>query len=157
MSPHIFKISVAASALLALSGCSTLSGLNPFSGGSDNSASSSVVTAKKGAPQLGVNGFLWRASLETLDFMPLAEVDPIGGVIVTDWHSNPGVPGERFKANVYILDSRLRADALKVSIFKQSFAQGTWSDAPTDGDTARQIENAILTKARELHIASGDR
>lgn len=108
------------------------------------------------APQNGVNSYLWRATLETLDFMPLDQTDVYGGVIVTDWYSNPQVPTERFKANVYILDSNLRADGLKVSIFKQTQSGGGWKDANVDGDTARQIENAILTKARELYIATED-
>ena len=105
---------------------------------------------------MGVNSFLWRASLETLEFMPLDQVDPFGGVIITDWYSNPEAPGERFKANVYILDANLRADALKASIFKQTNQGGGWVDGTVDADTARQIENAILTRARELWIATVD-
>lgn len=108
------------------------------------------------APNMGVNTYLWRASLETLEFMPLEQIDPFGGVIITDWYANPSVPTERFKANVYILDTNLRADGLKVSIFKQSQAVGGWADANVDADTARQIENAILTRARELFIATED-
>lgn len=108
------------------------------------------------APQNGVNSYLWRATLETLDFMPLDQTDVYGGVIVTDWYSNPRVPTERFKANVYILDSNLRADGLKVSVFKQTQAAGGWQDASVDADTERQIENSILTRARELFIATED-
>ena len=108
------------------------------------------------APNMGVNSFLWRASLETLDFMPLAQVDPFGGVIVTDWYASAEAPNERFKANVYILDTNLRADALKTSIFKQTRSAGGWQDASVDADTARQIENAILTRARQLYIATVD-
>ena len=108
------------------------------------------------APNMGVNSFLWRASLETLDFMPLAQVDPFGGVIVTDWYASAEAPNERFKANVYILDTNLRADALKTSIFKQTRAAGGWQDAAVDADTARQIENSILTRARQLYIATVD-
>ena len=105
---------------------------------------------------MGVNSFLWRASLETLEFMPLEQVDPFGGVILTDWYASPEAPDERFKANVYILDANLRADALKTSIFKQVRNGNSWTDAPTDADTARQIENAILTRARELFISTVD-
>ena len=114
------------------------------------------VKTKKSAPRMGVNEFLWRASLETLNFMPLSEIDPFGGVIITDWYANPELPNERFKANVYILDTRLRADALKVSIFKQTRNGAGWVDAKTDADTARTIENSILTRARELYIATKD-
>ena len=108
------------------------------------------------APNLGVNNYLWRASLETLNFMPLQQVDPYGGVIVTDWYANEQVPNERFKANVYILDTNLRSDALKASIFKQTRTANGWQDAVVDADTARQIENAILHRARQLWIATED-
>lgn len=103
---------------------------------------------------IGVNGYLWRASLDTISFMPLAEVDPFGGVIITDWYANPQMPTERFKLTVYILDTRLRADALAVNVFRQvRDEQGSWSDAQTSGDTAYEIENAILTRARQLRIS----
>jgi len=109
------------------------------------------------APNLGVNTYLWRATLETLNFMPLDQTDTFGGVIITDWYSNPQVPTERFKATVYILDTNLRADGLKVSVFKQTqTVGGGWKDASVDADTARQIENSILTRARQLFIATED-
>jgi len=78
------------------------------------------------------------------------------GCIITDWYSNPTAPTERFKATVYILDTNLRADGLKVSIFKQNQTVGGWQDANVDADTARQIENSILTRARQLYIATED-
>lgn len=109
------------------------------------------------APQIGVNSFLWRASLDTLSFMPLTQVDPTGGVIITDWANDPKVPNERFKATVYILDTRLRADGLKVNIFRQVQANGVWQDAQTNPDTAIQIENAILTRARQLRLSQIER
>ena len=110
--------------------------------------------AKGGDAGIGVNSFLWRASLDTLNFMPLVSADPFGGVIITDWYTNPEKPNERFKATVYILDTRLRADALKVSIFKQQLTANGWSDAPTDAETGVQIENAILTKARQYKLST---
>ncbi len=94
--------------------------------------------------------------METLNFMPLDQVDTFGGVIITDWYANPTVPTERFKANVFILDSNLRADGLKVSVFKQTQTTNGWQDATVDADTARQIENSILTRARQLFIATVD-
>lgn len=103
---------------------------------------------------IGVNSFLWRASLDTLNFMPLASADPFGGVIITDWYSDPTTPNERFKATVYILDTRLRADALNVSIFRQTQVGGAWTDATVDPDTEIQIENAILTRARQLRLSN---
>lgn len=107
---------------------------------------------------IGVNSFLWRATLDTLDFMPLASADPFGGVILTDWYANPEAPSERFKATVYILDSRLRADGLKVNVFRQTYsAERGWLDAAASADTALKIENAILTRARQLKIATLDK
>lgn len=102
---------------------------------------------------IGVNSFLWRASLETLDFMPLDSADPYGGTIITGWHSNASAPEERFKATVYILDTRLRADGLKVAVFKEVRSpEGDWVSAHVDPDTEIQIENSILSRARELKI-----
>ena len=107
------------------------------------------------ASAIAVNGYLWRASLDTLAFMPLASADPYGGLIITDWYVNPEKPDERFKATVYILDSRLRADGLNVSIFKQvKNAAGEWTDAPAAGQTEIDIENAILTRARQLRLSN---
>lgn len=110
--------------------------------------------ASSGEPvEIGVNSFLWRASLDTLSFMPLASVDPFGGVIITDWYTSPESPAERFKMNVYILDRRLRADGVKVAVFRQvRNAQSSWVDAAADPETAIKLENAILTRARQLKI-----
>jgi hypothetical protein len=104
---------------------------------------------------IGVNGYLWRASLDTLSFMPLASADPYGGVIITDWYSNPQTPDEQFKATVYILDTRLRADGLSVTVYKRvRNASGQWADAQTSAQTETDIENAILTKARQLRLSN---
>ncbi len=103
---------------------------------------------------IGVNAYLWRASLDTLSFMPLSSADPFGGVIITDWYTDPTTPNERFKATVYILDTRLRADALNVSIFRQANTNGNWADAAVDPETEVQIENAILRRARELRLST---
>jgi hypothetical protein len=112
---------------------------------------------RHGAPleEIGVNAYLWRATLDTLAFMPLASADPYGGVVITDWYVNPEKPDERFKATVYILDTRLRADGLNVTIFRQtSNGAGGWVDAPTDAQTSIDIENAILTRARQLRLSN---
>jgi hypothetical protein len=106
-------------------------------------------------PAIGVNGYLWRATLDTLSFMPLASADPYGGVIITDWYVNPEKPDERFKCTIYILDSRLRADGLNVAVYKQNRdAAGAWVDAASAGQTETDIENAILTRARQLRLSN---
>jgi len=108
----------------------------------------------EGGGGIGVNAFLWRASLDTLSFMPLTSADPFGGVIITDWHSPPETPGERFKMTVYILDRRLRADGLKVAVFRQEKGSAEWVDSAVTDATARQLENAILQRARQLRLDS---
>ncbi|MCC5996816.1 MAG: DUF3576 domain-containing protein [Oceanicaulis sp.] len=106
-----------------------------------------------GDADIGVNSYLWRASLEVLHFMPISEVDPFGGVIITDWYAISEAPDERFRATVYILDTRLRADALSVQLFKQARGEGgEWRDASVDPATRLQVESAILTRARQLRI-----
>lgn len=106
-----------------------------------------------GGTGIGVNSFLWRASLDTVAFMPLASADPFGGVILTDWYENPDVPGERFKLNVFILDRQLRSDGVRVAVFKQTKQNNNWRDAATSPEMALGIENAILSRARELRVA----
>jgi hypothetical protein len=104
---------------------------------------------------IGVNSYLWRATLDTLAFMPLASADPYGGTVITDWYINPEKPDERFKATVYILDTRLRADGLNVTVFKQTKdANGAWVDSPVAGQTDIDIENSILTRARQLRLSN---
>ncbi len=99
---------------------------------------------------VAVNAYLWRGSLDTLSFMPLVSADPFGGVIITDWYSPPGISGERFKATIYILGRELRADDLRVSIFRQNNTGGVWQDSTVADSTATDIEDKILARAREL-------
>lgn len=120
-----------------------------FGGGKSRAAAADAQTG------IAVNGYLWRATLDTLSFMPLASADPYGGVIITDWYVNPEKPDERFKCTVYILDSRLRADGLNVAVFKQNRdASGGWVDAASAAQTETDLENAILTKARQLRLSN---
>jgi len=99
---------------------------------------------------IGVNSYLWRATLETLSFMPLMQADSAGGVIVTDWYANPNTPGERVKLTVSILDQDLRADALRVAASRQVNQNGVWVDAPVAAATVQKLEDIILTRARDL-------
>ena len=99
---------------------------------------------------IGVNSYLWRASLDALSFMPLLQTDSNGGVIVTDWYANPQNPGERMKLTVSILDKDLRADALRVAASRQVAQSGVWVDAPVQAATVQKLEDVILTKARDL-------
>jgi hypothetical protein len=99
---------------------------------------------------LGINAYLWRASLDTLAFMPLAQVDSTGGVIITDWYATPQSPNERVKVTVSILDTELRADAVRVTAIRQTLAANGWLDAPVRAGTVQKLEETILSRARDL-------
>jgi hypothetical protein len=121
----------------------------------DTAAGSTAISSSGGHITLGVNSYLWHAALDTLAFMPLHSADPFGGVIITDWYSAPATPNDRMRVTVYILDRRLRADGLKVSVFRQAVGPQGWADAAVNPETAVKLEDAILTRARELRLASG--
>jgi len=152
------SVVVAAMGAVALAGCAhhnsgpapyaaNSGGFHPFGGGNRPAAASTAA--------IGVNGYLWRATLDTLAFMPLSSADPYGGVVITDWYVNPEKPDERFKCTVYILDTRLRADGLNVTVFKQvKDAAGGWADAAASDQTSIDIENSILTRARQLRLSN---
>ena len=107
----------------------------------------------QGGSGIGVNSYLWRASLDTLAFMPLASADPFGGVIITDWYSPPETPDERFKVNIFILDRQLRSDGLRAAVFHQHHdASGAWTDTAVEATTHTDLENTILTRARQLRV-----
>jgi hypothetical protein len=107
-----------------------------------------------GGGALGVNAYLWRGALDTLSFMPLASADPFGGVIITDWYTPPAASGERFKATAYILGRELRSDGVRVAIFRQVLQNGQWVDASVSAVTVGEIENKVLSRARELREQS---
>jgi len=129
-----------AAAVLGLSACG--------SGGDDGRLRADMAASQ--VTSIGVNSYLWRASLESLSFMPLTQADSAGGVIVTDWYANPASPQERVKVSVSILDSDLRADALRVAASRQVLQNGVWVEAPVQAATVQRLEDIILTKARDL-------
>jgi hypothetical protein len=110
-----------------------------------------------GAPGggIGVNAFLWRATLDTLSFMPLSSADPFGGVVITDWYSPPGAGNERFRATAYILGRQLRSDGVRIVVFRQERSRaGTWVDAPVSAGTGTELEDQVLVRARDLRAQS---
>ena len=136
MVKYVFSAAIAG--MLMVSGCQS---------GSGGSADSRVMQQNIGS----VNPYLWRASLDTFENLPVANADPIGGLINYDWKSFESAPNERIKATVYILDTRLRADGVKVSVFRQQKNEaGDWVDAEVVPETALQLENKILDRARLL-------
>jgi hypothetical protein len=137
------RLSVALLALVALAAC----GHKTRPGAAADLAAAKSTT-------IGVNAYLWKAALETLSFMPITQADSNGGVIVTDWYSNPAAPTERMKVVVTILDPELRADALHVSASKEVFQAGSWVTAPIPATTTQQLESIILEKARDIRRAT---
>ena len=121
-------------------------------GGKDARVRTDLAASK--VTTIGVNSYLWRASLDTLSFMPLVQTDSNGGVIVTDWYVNPRVPSERMKVTVAILDQDLRADALRVAAIRQVAQNGQWVEAPVQAATVQKLEDIILTRARDLRRAA---
>ena len=124
-------------------------GIRLFGSGED-------VPEDQAGPPIGVNSFLWRGALDTVSFMPVTSADPFGGVILTDWYTPPETPDERFKLNIFILDRQLRADGIRVAVFRQvrDVEAGTWVDADVDAATTNALEETILTRARELRAGS---
>ena len=122
--------------------------------GTDRSQARNAA-ADQGGGGIGVNAFLWRATLDTLSFMPLSSADPFGGVVITDWYTPPGTSGERFRATAYIMGRQLRSDGVRVVIFRQEQQRnGNWVDSPVSAGTAGELEDQVLARARELRSQS---
>lgn len=113
-----------------------------------------AVSEPTSVTSIGVNAYLWRAALDTMQFMPLAQVDSAGGVIIGDWYQNPAVPNERVKVTVAILDAAMRADAVQVSAQRETMENGRWVAAPVRAGTVQRLEEIILEKARTLRQAA---
>ncbi|RIX32544.1 DUF3576 domain-containing protein [Sphingomonas edaphi] len=137
MSRLTFTVAAVIAAGVALTGCSK-----------NRDVPTQLAPSKM--TMIGVNSYLWRAAVDTLSFAPLVTADSNGGVIVTDWYSNPRTPGERVKLTVSILDQDLRADALRVAASRQVNQGGSWVDAPVAAATVQKLEDIILTRARDL-------
>ncbi len=135
-------ISVALMVVLAVAGC----------GGKNKRVNAALAASN--VTTIGVNAYLWRASLDALSFMTIVQTDSNGGVIITDWYANPANPGERVKVTVTILDRDLRADALRVAASRQIAQNGVWVSAPVQAATVQKLEDIILTKARDLRRGS---
>ena len=134
---------------LVLAGCGSSN-----DGSRDMDTGTSAIASSSSRVTLGVNSYLWHASLDTLSFLPLVSADPFGGVIISEWYVAPTSPDERLKVTVYIMDRALRADGLKVVVFRQTRNGTAWQEAQASPDTAHKLEDSILTRARELRLAT---
>lgn len=125
--------------------------------GVDRERQAREAAAAGGTSGMSVNAFLWRATLDTLSFMPLASADPFGGTIITEWYSPPAADGERFRAQAYVMGRQLRSDGVRVQVFRQVLNRGQWVDAPVSTATNAELEDKVLARARELRSQSASR
>lgn len=161
---RLLRVAIPAAAALALIACSNDSARDSETVRAEDGKNGGLLESlfggsepAKGGSAITVNSFLWRASLDTVSFLPLSSADPFGGVIISDWYSPPETPNERFKVTVYILDRQLRADGLRVSVFRQrKDRSGGWVEAKVDEGTGRDLENAILKRARQMRVRLND-
>ena len=171
---YAFSAILMLATILIISGCESYRGEAKYPTGMDRTTTGGDIYAEResifgkgglslmggkdkekndGSNGIGVNSYLWRASLDTVSFMPLASADPFGGVIITDWYIAEEKPDERFKVNVFILDKQLRSDGVKVKVFRQVQKGGKWIDSAVADNTGPQMEDAILTRARQIRVA----
>lgn len=161
-----------AGAALGLSSCSSIKTEAKYPSGHDRGATGQDIYGKRqtimgedglkllggknksgaGEGGIGVNSFLWRATLDTVSFMPLASADPFGGVILTDWYTDPATPNERVKINAFIMGRELKADGIRIRTFRQEIQGSAWRDVPVSEETSRKLEDTVLTRARQLRI-----
>jgi len=148
---RVSTFALAAACAASLAGCQFVrDDINRTFGNSPADEARRADVAASQVTTIGVNAFLWRAALETLSFAPLAQADSNGGVIVTEWYSNPENPAERVKVTATILDADLRADALRVTAAREVLQNGQWMAAPVTAATVQRLEEIILTRARDL-------
>ena len=101
---------------------------------------------------VNVNGYLWRATLNILSFVPLISTDALSGTIITDWYANKNIQNQRLKITVYINTNELKSESIKIKVEIQSFKNNIWSQPLTNNSLATQIENSILNEARNLKL-----
>ena len=100
-----------------------------------------------------INPYLWKGSLETINFMPLISADPFAGIIITDWYNDADEPKERCKINVFIKGLEMKTQNLKVNSFCQTKVDGSWIDQPVNKLNNAKLENAILNKAKKIKLS----
>jgi len=125
--------------------------------GVDKEREAREAAASGGGAGLAVNAYLWRATLDTLSFMPLASADPFGGTIITDWYAPAASNNERFRAQAYVMGRQLRSDGVRVQVFRQVNERGQWIDQPVSPATNSEFEDKVLARARELRSQSAQR
>ena len=126
----------------------TMTSILMFVGACGGNENKENLIAAEEIYQIGVNAYLWRATLETLDFMPIAKAEHKSGVVLTEWQTNPRNKNERSKVDIIIVGSKLSAQSLNVAIHRQTLKEGVWADVLPRPGAAQQMTNAILMQAR---------
>ena len=101
---------------------------------------------------VNVNGYLWRATLNILSFVPLISTDALSGTIITDWYANKNIQNQRLKITAYINTNELKSESINIKVEIQSFKNNIWSQPLTSNSLATQIEDSILNEARNLKL-----
>lgn len=101
---------------------------------------------------VNVNGYLWRATLNILSFVPLISTDALSGTIITDWYVNKNIQNQRLKITVNINTNELKSESIKIKVEIQNFKNNIWSQPLITNSLASQIEDSILNEARNLKL-----
>lgn len=146
MLTRITQAVVASTLILGLTACGSSSPFGSLGFGASSAEATRQATRTRGAESVAVNRYLWAASLDVLNFLPIQSVDPFTGVIVTGFGTPPG-GGRAYRATVYITDPALDARSLNVALQSRG--------GPVSVETQRAVEDAILSRARQLRVADG--
>ena len=127
-----------------------------ITGRAESGVSLSDLAGMSGKESAGipVNALLWRASLDIVSILPIDDVDVFSGTLLTDWYSLPSQPSEQIKLAIFVLDKELRSDAIRVIVYVQSRQGDVWKDAGIDQELGTNLEDLILTRAREIRASS---
>ena len=104
--------------------------------------------AKGGVFEFASSNELWKASLDTIDFMPLASVNYSGGIIITDWYSTDQTSNESIKISIRFLTNEIRSDALDIKVFnKKCLSQSNCTISEKTGNLIPELKGKILKTA----------
>ena len=108
--------------------------------------------------EFAISNELWRASLDTVDFIPLASVNYSGGIIITDWYSNDQYENESIKISVRFLTNEIRSDALDIKVFKKSCdINNKCKTAISSGELSKELKKTILKRAKTYEVQKKDK
>ena len=113
-----------------------------------------LMSRKENGAGLPINALLWRASIDIASTLPLQDIDALAGTVITDWYQLDENSNDRIKLAIFVLDRELRSDGIRVIVYLQKRNGGIWSDYGTDREMGLNLEELILTRAREIRASS---